>query len=430
MPKKIYYGWWIVFASFWTLFVCAGIGFSTLAVFLKFIEQDTSWDRYVLSIAGGISALAALFCAPLVGYVIDRFGPRVAMIPGAVILSLSFLLLGGVETKYQLYMLYFGVGIGMAATTILPAQTLVSRWFDRKRGRAMGLISVAIGLGTVIWIPVSTHLVEEFGWRSAYRILGVAIAVVSLPLIVFIVRASPATLGLAVEGGNDSPNENGSRDADDAAAPGETGLLLKEAFRTPSFWFIACATFFVAVPSSGFGLHLIAFLRDLDMSATRAGLVWSFTMGVSIVGRFFFGWISEQYQKRYFAAVANSIRALTLLILVLFALNMVPVAVAVVQLALLYGLGNGCNAVMNPLIVGETFGVKSFGKIMGVLGVPFTAGMALGQVAGGRLYVMTGNYNAVFAIFAILFICAGISISFARPLFLDKTRVAFEQDTG
>ena len=141
-------------------------------------------------------------------------------------------------------------------------------------------------------------------------------------------------------------------------------------------------------------------------------------MGVSIVGRFFFGWISERFQKRYFAAVANSIRALTVLLLVMFALKMLPVTLAVAQLALLYGLGNGCNAVVNPLLVGETFGVKSFGKIMGVLGIPFTVGMALGQVAGGRLYVMMGDYNVVFAIFAVLFICAGISISFARPLFL------------
>jgi MFS family permease len=296
----------------------------------------------------------------------------------------------------------------------------------------MGLISVAIGLGTVIWIPVSTHLVEEFGWRSAYRILGVAIAVISLPLIAFLIRSAPAALGLAMEGENDPSNENGSSspDAHDAAASNETGFTLRKAFRTPSFWLIACATFFVAVPSSGFGLHLIAFLRDSDMSATRAGLVWSFTMGVSIAGRFFFGWISERYQKRYFAGVANSIRALTLLLMVLFALKMLPVAVAVIQLALLYGLGNGCNAVMNPLIVGETFGVKSFGKIMGVLGIPFTAGMALGQVAGGRLYVMMGNYNAVFSIFAILFVCAGISISLAKPLFLLETRAELNSDTG
>jgi MFS family permease len=237
-------------------------------------------------------------------------------------------------------------------------------------------------------------------------------------------------MGLAMEGGDDPANEDGSPDAQDATVPGETGFTLRKAFREPSFWLIACATFFVAVPSSGFGLHLIAFLEDLDMSATRAGLVWSSTMGVSIAGRFFFGWISERFQKRYFAAIANSIRALTLLLMVLFALEMLPVAVALVQLALLYGLGNGCNAVMNPLIVGETFGVKSFGKIMGVLGVPFTAGMALGQVAGGRLYVMMGNYNVVFAIFAALFICAGISISLAKPMFLLETRAALEPDTG
>lgn len=429
MFKKIYYGWWIVLAAFWTLFICAGIGFSTLAVFLKFIDADMHWGRGVISTAGALAALAAGFTAPLVGYIIDRHGPRVVMIPGTLILSVSFFLLGRVGAPYQLYLLYSGVGIGMAATTLLPAQTLISRWFEKKRGRAMGVISVAAGLGGVVWIPVSTRLVEAVGWRGAYGVLGMIVACASLPFIIFLIRPSPASMGLKLDGENDSSVDDGSHDA--GAPPlGESGFTLREALRTRSFWLIICATLFVMVPSAGFGLHILSFLTDSGLSPDKAAFVWSFTLGISIGGRFFFGWISERFQKRYFASAANVVRAFSVILLVLFSFKLLPPVLAIAQLALLYGLANGCNAVMNPLLVSETFGVKSFGKLMGMLGIPFTLGMALGQIAGGYLYEWKENYVIAFAIFALSFICAGTAVSFAKPLFLLETRSAAEEGEG
>ena len=292
----------------------------------------------------------------------------------------------------------------------------------------MGIISIAIGLGGVIWIPLATYLIEEMGWRSTYKILGIIIAVASLPPIFLIIRSSPSALGLAVDGNPSPSGAGGSSGTERVAAVEETGYTLREALKTPSLWLIASATFFVTFPSSGFGLHIISFLTDSGLSAKGAGYAWSFTMAVSIVGRFFFGWISEQFQKRYFAATANAVRGFSLLLLILFSFKMLPPGFAIIQLALLYGFANGCNAVMNPLIIGETFGVKSFAKIMGVIGIPFTLGMALGQIAAGHLYVLTNNYNAVFMVFVVSFICAGMAISFAKPLFLFESRSVAAED--
>jgi len=424
LAKKIYYGWWVLLAAFWTLFVCAGIGFSTLAVFLKFVAADMQWGRDTISNAGAISALAAGFAAPLVGHIIDKYGVRAAMIPGAVILSCGFLLLSRVSVPYQFYLLYLVVGVGMSATTILPAQTLASRWFEKKRGRAMGIITVAAGLGSVVWIPISTRLVGAMGWRGAYGVLGTIIAVASLPLIVLVIRSSPASMGLAVDGESGGSSRPDNSATEPPPAPEEKGYTMREAFGTPSMWLIFCATFFVMVPSSGFGLHVISFLTDSGLSPERAALAWSSTLGISICGRFFFGWISERFQKRHFAAAANVVRAASLFLLVLFSFEMLPAALAIAQLAVLYGLGNGCNAVINPLIVSETFGTKSFGKLMGTLGIPFTIGMALGMFVAGRLFVSAENYNIAFIVFALAFICAGTAIFFAKPLFLLDSRSA------
>jgi MFS family permease len=420
LAKKIYYGWWIVLAAFVTNFICAGIGFFTLPVFLKFVSEDMGWGLKTLSVAGAISALAGGFISPGLGYIIDRFGPRAVMIPGALILASSLFLLRWVGSTWQLYLLFLALGMGMAGTTILPSQTLISRWFAVKRGRAMGIIAVSGGLGGVIWMPVANHLIASIGWRDTYAILGIIVAAATIPIIAIIIRPSPASMGLPMDGLDVSPG----KEAGGAEKGGEPGYSTGEAVKTKSFLLILCSIFFLTFASSGFGLHAINFFVESGLPSDRATYVWSATFAVSIVGRFFFGYISERFQKRYMASTANVVRAASVVLLVLFSFKMLPAPVAIVQLVILYGLGNACNAVMNPLIIGETFGVKAFGKVMGLIGIPYTIGMALGQVAGGLLYDWKQDYTIAFGAFALSFILAGVAISFARPLFLLESREA------
>ncbi len=415
--SRIYYGWWIVLAAFSTLFVCAGIGFFTLPVFLKYISADMNWGRDSLSNAAALSALTAGFVTPVIGYLIDRFGTRAVMMIGVLILSTSFFVLARIQTTYQIYIIFFSIGIGMAATTLLPCQTLISRWFEKRRGRAMGIIAVANGLGGVVWMNISDFLIQTRGWRNAYEILGIIIAVISLPLIWFIIRNSPKSMGLPVDGYFEFSSVSGSTESGTlAGVEEEVGYTLKEALRTISFWLIFCATFFVMFAASGFGLHIVAFLSDSGFTSRGATMVWSISLGISIAGRFTFGFISEHYPKRYMASIANLSRSVSILLFVLFALQFVPQGVAVLQLVILYGLGQGCNAVINPLLVGETFGVKAFGKLMGLLGIPFTMGAALGQASGGWLFEWQHNYHIAFGAFALSFLLAGIFVFFAKPL--------------
>lgn len=409
MSKKIYYGWWVVLGASCTLFVCGGIGFASLPVFLKFIAADMHWDRGSLSNAGAISALAAGFAAPLAGFAIDRFSIRSVMLPGAVLLAGSYFLLSRIVSIQQLYFLFFVAGIGMAGTTILPSQTLVSRWFEHRRGRAMGIITAAGALGGMTWMPVSNYLIEKMGWRDAYEILGICIAAISLPFICLTIHNSPQSIGLTVRDRPDSRPEGPETEAD---------YSVREAVGTASFWLIFCAIFLVAIASAGFGLHIVAFLNDSGLSSGSAALTWSLTIGMSIGGRFLFGYLSEKHQKRYFASAANYFRALSLLSLILFAVGLLPLKMAIILLVAVYGLALGCNNVLNPLLVSETFGIKAFGRVMGLFGIPFTIGMALGQFAAGHLYVLHNNYDIAFSVFALAFVGAGTAIIFARPYFL------------
>lgn len=417
--KKLYYGWWIVLATFFTLFVCAGIGFSTFTVFLKYLEADMQWSRTSLSLAPALAAIAAGFSTPLIGWAIDRYETRAVMLPGVIILSVSYMLLGKVSEVHQLYALFIISGVGLAATTLLPSQTLVSRWFERRRGRVMGLVTMASALGTVVWLPVAGRLIEVAGWRNAYYALGAAIAIVSLPLVCFIIRSSPGSMGLSLDGRGASPSDGGGPIAPETTARArERGYTVREAFGTKSFWLILCATFFVVFGSSGFGLHIVPFLSDADIPTTRAAGLWSAAHLCSIGARFIFGYLSENRQKRYFASAANVSRTVSLFTLILFSAGIAPFNAAVVMLIIVYGLGMGCNAVINPLLVSETFGIRYFGKLMGMLGIPYTIGMALGLVSGGYLYDLMSNYILAFSVFAASFLVAGVSIVLARPCML------------
>ncbi len=414
--RKVYYGWWIVGACSLILFVCAGIGFSTSPVFFDYLLRDISNNRRVISLAAALAALSAGLWSPVVGWILDRHGPRAVMLPGAVTLSAAFFLMGQISKPIHLHLLNMAIGLGLAATTILPCQTVVSRWFERRRGRAMGMITTGTAVGTVVWIWASSRMIKTIGWRSAYEALGIIIAVISIPLIFFVIRTSPQSMGLALDSSQDSTADPSGGTSHIAAE--EPGYTMREAFRTPSFWLIVCATFFVVVASSGFGLHAVTFLSGQGMAHTRASDIWAATHLVSIAGRFFFGYLSEKYQKRYFASIANMSRTICIVALILFAVGTAPQATAIVLLVVVYGLGVGCNAVINPLLVSETFGVKSFGKIMGVLGLPYTIGMGLGMYGGGHLFYLQDSYNFAFAVFAVCFVVAGISIALAKPRFL------------
>jgi MFS family permease len=282
-------------------------------------------------------------------------------------------------------------------------------------------------------MPLSSNMIESYGWRRSYVMLGVLMGIISIPLIFLIIRNSPRSMGLELDGHGDSlPDSDASADKVNNTG-NETDYSLRDAFRTNTFWLIIIATFCVVFASSGFGLHVIAFLSDNGLPMTRAATIWAAAQGVSIAARFLFGYLSERYQKRYFAAAANFSRLICIGILLLFALALAPLAVAVVLLVVVYGAGMGCNAVTNPLLISESFGVKNFAKIMGVLGIPYTLGMALGIYAGGKLFVLQGNYLLAFSVFAATFLLAAIAIFFAKPCMLlekleaQKERVASQE---
>jgi MFS family permease len=409
-----FYGWRIAAAAFGILFVSVGIALYTPPVFLPKLEQEFGWSRAAISAATSIGALVSALLSPLVGGWIDRWGARRVMSIGGLLMASGFLLLSQMDSLWQMYAFNLLAAMGVTCVAWIPNQTLISNWFERKRGLAMGITLAGIGFGGLLMAPLTSTLISALGWRFAYAGLSALIFVVVVTLSLTVVRSEPADLGLLPDGDPPAPP-----DADSGSAPLEAGqpaadefqgsLGLGEAVRTRSFWIIALSYFLVAFGQLSIVIHLVAFLGDAgfdeDVGAWSLGLA----IGASVGGRLLFGLLADRYPKKWVMFTAVILHAPA--VLVLFRIDSVGALPVFVPI---FGIGLGGSAVLFPLLVGECFGLRAYGQILGVVMLAAALGVATGPVITGRIFDVSGSYAAAFALHVAAFLVAAFIIALLR----------------
>jgi len=408
--KRVFFGWYVVVSCFVTLFLTTGAGFFTFSVFMIPLENSFHASRTAITAVSSITALVAGFATPGVGVLLHSWGPRKVIGFGAAITGGAFLLMSTATALSHLYLLASLLGCGLAATTIIPNQTLVAHWFVRKRGTAMGIVMIGTALGGVVFAPLSHDLIEAFDWRTAYVVFGVAIPVVVIPLAIFVVRPSPESIGLRPDGDSDEQSEAGSNFAE-SPAEDSTGSTVAEAVRTGSFWHLFLVRFFMVMGTATIAAHIVPIVVASELGVLE-GEETAMMMGsrairdfliVSIAGKLLGGYAAERLPKRPVLIIQFVFMILAAGIL--FALGDL---VALYLFVLLYGFGNG-GAVVYPLVVAERFGVKSFSKILGIMGIPLTLGAAVGQMGAARIFDATDSYVGVFVgLMLVNGICAAL----------------------
>jgi MFS family permease len=414
--KGVFFGWYVVLACFVTLFLTTGAGYFTFSVFMIPLEDSFQASRTAITAVGSITAVVAGFATPLVGILIHSWGPRGIIGLGAALTGGAFLLMSTATALWQLYLFGVLLGVGLAATTIIPNQTLVSHWFVRRRGTAMGIVMTGTALGGVVFAPLAHDLIEVFGWRTAYLVFGTAIPVVIVPLAIFVVHRSPESMGLRPDGDPEdvsSPRSLAEREGPDEAA----GVDTAEAVRTSSFWCLFFARFFMVMGTGTIAAHTVPIVVASDLGALEgpdaAMMIGSRAIRdfllVTLAGRLLGGYAAERLPKRLVLVVQFGFMILAAG--TLFALENL---LGLYLFVLLYGIGNG-GAVVYPLVVAENFGLRSFSKILGIMGIPLTLGAAVGQMGAARIFDATESYVGVFAgLMLVNGICA-VLVSRARP---------------
>jgi MFS family permease len=393
-PFRRFYGWWIVTVSAITLLLAGGIGYYTFGAFFTPLVNEFGWSRAQISLSMSIMGLIGL-AGPLFGTWVERFGARRTMVLGALIMGLSFACLGFTFTLYYFYAVYFVVAVGQMAILHIPVLTLVSRWFERRRGLAMGIAVAGLGLGGMIMLPLSAHLISVLGWRWTYGILGIAICLVLVPLITLVVRNSPRDLGMSPDG--ERPAELVKPDQ---ARPDDGIQIqawnLRGALRTSTFWILVASFTMVFTGTSSIIAHAVPFFVGRGFSNQLASTIVGGTAGVSILGRIGTGYLSDRVPVKYVAALFFVLQAGGLLLL------MSPgTQTSVVAFIAIFGSAMGGLFVLEPLVIREYFGADSFASIYGGLWAFETVGWGAGPYITGYIFDRLGSYDLAFMTFLV-----------------------------
>jgi MFS family permease len=353
--------------AFVVLFCIVGVALWGLPFYYDFMVQQFGWTR--AQVTSG-NALSKLVVGPifgfLAGWVVDRFGPRRVMMIGILMAGVALVGLGWASSLGMFYFFYLFNALGYVCGGPLPNQVLLTRWFDRSRGKAMGFAYLGIGIGGAAVPWISHALVQHFGWQTALRILGLSIVVVSLPM------------AMALQ---ELPGARTSAVSIKSASP-------KPAFKDASFYLLTLGSMCSIAAVSGTQQNLKLFLSlDRHFTQRDAAGVLSLVLAFSIAGRLIMGWLADRFPKKYVMLLTYLLVAAGIPLLFLGTTRPVLYISAAV-----FGIGLGGDYMIIPLMTAEIFGVEILGRLLGVI---LTAGGVADAAAPwliGRLRDTTGSY--------------------------------------
>ncbi len=383
--RPFFFGWWVVFAScFGMLFgsysVFIGV---TFALFVKPLEAAFNWSRTEISLALTICTYVIVIMAPIIGDLIDRFGARRVLLTSMAFLGFAVAglsqLNGSLWLLYSLFLIIALAGSGTIPTTF--SRALLS-WFDRKRGLALGIALSGIGVAGIILPPLIQHTISTAGWRVTYLGMSAAVLLLAWPVVFFLFRDHPASMGLLPDG--DQGAERGDT-AEPAAVP---GLSFKEAFKSKVFWLILVAFVLMGLGGTGVIIHFAAMMTDRGMTPAAAALLFSLFGLAIIVGRVSCGYLVDRFFAPHVAV------GFTLGPVIGIALLALDSGTSTVQVAIvLMGLGFGAEFDLLSYFISRYLGLRVYGKIYGLMYSGFSLGAGLGPLLMGLSYDRLGSYT-------------------------------------
>jgi sugar phosphate permease len=404
-----FYGWAILFSAGSAVFVRNAAASLTLGVFMFPMAEDLGWSRTLLAGSASAGGIAAMFAAPISGYLIDRYGPRAVLLGAVLLLGFTTMAIGWWITPLSFYVL-FGIGrVIFAAPVQIGTGTVVSQWFVRRRGRANGILGSSHSVGMGLMPFFAQILINTVGWREAWFWLGISVWVIALAPLLLLMISKPEDVGMLPDGDGDvgEPESNSGDTGQERASVEIEGWTLGGAMRTPTLWAIGLTGGLLFFVHASVNIHQAAFLRDQGINATVAAAALTSLAAGSAIGAIFWGVVAEKFPvKVAYAAVALFMGVVALLFL---AVDNTLLAFVV---ATLFGFGLGGLLVVPSVIVADYFGRRSLGAVRGFVEPWVGGGQAAGALGAGLIYDVTGDYRAVFPMLTAFAILAAAVILF------------------
>ena len=410
-----FYGWIVLASASSTQVVRNASASLTLAVFIYPLAADPElgWSRTLISGAASVGGLAASALSPLVGWLIDRYGARFVLASSVFIMGLATISLAWATIPIFFY-LFYGISRVIFASPIpIGASVVVSRWFVRMRGRTNGILFASHSIGLVAFPLIASGVIASHGWPMAWIVLGALVWIIALVPVTFLIVQQPEDLGLRPDGDTEEQvleRQTAAQAATGAAPAEEPAWTLREAMKTPALWILAAGVGTLFLVQAGINTHLAALLRDEGLSVFLSGLGLSLSAAFMGAGSLAWGWIAERFPVRYVltgVAVAVAIPALLFLT--------ADTTIEGLAFSALFGFGVGGMLSVPPVAYADYYGRRSLGAIRGVT-EPFTSlEQAIGTVAAGIVFDLTGNYDIALTLFAALGGLTAVALLFARP---------------
>ena len=381
--EEVYYGWKIVAALLFLLTFTSGLSFYNHAIYLNALATQSNFDVSTASAAVSIFFLTGGVMGLFVARWVQEYDPRICITAGAVISFLSLSLLAYVSTVWQLFLVYAFFGTGFSASSLIPATTLVTKWFHRRRAIALSVASTGLSLGGVILTPLSAVMVESLGFEIAAPLIGVMFLVGVVPVAWMYLRVSPESMGLHVDG--DIPENVEENVTSDPSQIIEDGITFKEARRGKFFWGVSLAYIFLMAAQVGGIAHQYGLARELLTEAETAIAVAILPV-FSIIGRLIGGWIVDRMSIRKFA--------ISMMILQAASLSLLAGGFSVFTLCLglaAFGASVGNLLMLQPLLIADAFGVKDYARIFSVSNLMSSWGTAMGPGVLGFVYATSSS---------------------------------------
>jgi MFS family permease len=407
LKDRLFYGWVVVIACLIIATVIYGINYS-FGVFLKPLGSEFSLTRGAISGVFSVYMLFGCVFGILGGWALDRYGPRVVALFMGLFTGLSLLLTSQTNAPWQLFITYgllLPLGTG---STYMVIMATTSRWFDKKRGLALGIASSGAGLGTLLMAPFATYLITTVGWRTAYIVVGLIAWLVMIPLS-RLLKKDPAEVGVLPDGIKSTSSETGIEEERRKDNTELAGLSLLQASKTGSFWLLGAIWLLYSFCYLLVLTHIVPHATDIGIPAMEAAVILSLMGGSNIAGRLLMGRVSDSMGRKA-----------TAIICALLVVGAMVWLIRSQDLWMFYLFGIVCGFSFGGLdpavtaLIGDIFGLRSIGIIMGILNVAFGIGAAIGPAVGGFVFDASKNYSMAFLAGALAMLIVALLIVLIR----------------
>ena len=401
-----YYGWLVVLASSTSMFARNAAATLTIAVFVFPMSESLGWSRTVIVGAAAAAGLVNIVVAPLIGFIIQKYGNRVVLLVSILLLGATLASIRWVTNPIQFYIL-FGIGRLMFQSPLqIGATTVVANWFVSKRGRATSILGLSHSVGMGLF-PLFAQLLigsTNEGWRMAWFWIGISVWVTALPAAYLFLSETYGELK-----DDQKPKEYDSDRAKSKIQKEEPNWTAREALRTPTLWILAIGGMLVFYIHTGVNIHQAAFLRDQGINPTAAAASLTIMAIGSAIGSLIWGNLLDKISAKIVYMGLSLWLGLTPLLFM-----KVNSELTAFSVALIFGIGLGGLLVVPPVVVSNYFGRRSLGTIRGIT-EPFVGlGQSIGAISSGVIYDISHSYELTFPIFTFIGIIAAILLLFLR----------------